>query len=660
MYHPLVVADARERLERSLSLSLREYSHSEVEEMTFRMRDVEWDPETRNPSRELSEEELSYITNESLLSKIDFTYWCTRYAKILTSAKKLETLVPWPSQKRLLSVIAEEEKRQMGFAFAKIPIILLKARQIGGTALCEALIAHMVFLNARTQGVIASDHPDNTLKLFQTLVRIYDNLPGWMKPHMDGKVKGNHLHLDKLDSDVIAGSGNQKTTLGQGMTIDIAHLTEVSTWIPEMCHAIDGDILPAFNSSEKHHSLIILESTGAGAKGNWFHDQFEVASKGKSRFKSVFVPWYYRPSCRMNAEGVEFLPTTEEMAKRVKRENGTELDKEQLTWYQITRRDLEEKGDLETFMQEMPSTVEEAFQSGLRSIFTLDLLAKTRDKCEVPAAVFEVNLETSKLRKVELKSWLESIDMDKYQGKLIMWEQPRAGSVYVVGVDGSYGIEGGDMSAIEVLRVGNRNGPDEQVAEWCGSISPFDLAKVAKLIGEIYRDKSLGLEALMACETNPGSPTLMTQVELQRMGYLNFYTWKRPLKMGGGFSTEYGFWTTPQTRMPLLGRFEEYIKKDYLRINSPPLVDEMRSFVNTHAHLGKKHAEHAPGYHDDRVLAIAIALYAAHDGDMTNVAEEYRRAEEQRTQPNKKAVSFLETGLGYEEQIEKWEESLGL
>ena len=659
MYHPLIIAKNRKILEEKLHLPLREYSFGEVEDFRFRMKDIEWN-ENREPSRELSLEESAYVANETILSKIDFVYWCTRYAKILTVEKRLETLIPWPSQKYLLDIIAKEELRQMDAPSIKVLVALLKSRQIGGTALCEAIIAHMVFLNSTTQGVIASDHPDNTLKLFQTLVRIYDNLPTWMKPHMDGKVKGNHLHLDKLDSDVIAGSGNQKTTLGQGMTIDVGHLTEVSTWIPEMCHAIDGDILPAFNSSRKHHSLIILESTGAGGDGNWFHDHFQAARRNETTFKAAFIAWYLRPSWRLNAEGIEFREETLAMQRRVKREVGVDLDREQLAWYQITRRDLEAKGDLELFYQEYPSTIEEAFQTGYRSVFPLELISKVRDKCRKPMAVFEVNLTTSKLRKIELEGWTKSDDLKKWDNVLIMWETPKAGCLYVVGVDGAYGIQGGDNSAVEVLRVGNKNWGDEQVAEWCGNLSSYELAKVAKIMGEIYRDKTLGLEALMACEVNPGSPTLMTQIELQRMGYLNFYTWQRPLKMSGGYSQEYGFWTTPSTRHLLTELVEEYIKKGHLEINSPPFTEEMRSFVNTGAHLGKKHIEHAPGKHDDRIMALSIALYVAHEQDMQNLAEERRKRAEQKETPKGDAKQFNATGLGWGEQMEKWEESLGL
>jgi hypothetical protein len=655
-----IIERNKEKLERALSLKLREYSFSEVQDFSYRLRDVEWD-EQKNPSRELSIEEQDYIVNEKLLTKVDFEYFCSRYCKILTVEKRLETIIPWPSQRYLLDIIAEEEKRQMDAPSIKIPIVLLKSRQVGGTAISEAMIAHMVFLNSTTQGVIASDHPDNTLKLFQTLVRIYDNLPKWLQPTIDGKVKGNHLHFPHpMDSDVIAGSGNQKTTLGQGMTIDIGHLTEVSTWIPEMCHAIDGDILPAFNSSRKHHSLIILESTGAGGDGNWFHDHFQASRAGETTFKHAFIAWYMRPSWRLSAEGVEFREETLLMQKRVEREVGIKLDREQLAWYQITRRDLESKGDLELFYQEYPSTIEEAFQTGYRSVFPIELISKVRDECRKPLAIFKVNLATSKLQKVNLESWTLSDDIKKWDNIFIMWELPKAGCVYVVGVDGAYGIAGRDNSAIEVLRVGNKNWGDEQVAEWCGNISPYELAKVAKLVGEVYRDKSLGLEALMACEVNPGSPTLMTQIELQRMGYINFYTWQRPLKMNNMTSTEYGWWTTQSTRHLLTERIEEYIKKFHLKINSPPFTEEMRSFVNTKVHLGQKHIEHAPGKHDDRIMALGIALYVAHENDVQNMAEERRRDSERKTISPEKHIQLNATGMGWDEAMTKWEESLGL
>ena len=623
MYSPRIVDLSAAKLEKKLGQKLRRYSMAEVEDFEYRMKDIIW--EKGAPSRAITAEETEFIFANRLLSKIDFEYFLTRFCKILTDEKKLETIIPWPSQRKVLDALAYEEERQAEAPSCKIIIDLLKSRQIGGTVIGEALVAHMVFLNANTQGLIASDHPDMSLKLYQTLTRMYDHLPGWLAPPIDGRVKGTHLHFPTFDSDVIVGAGNQKTTLGQGMNIDVCHLTELSTW--EFPNYIDADLMPAFKSSRKHHSVLLFESTGAGAKGNWFHDQFMAAWQGKMSHKAIFAAWYLRPTNRLDAKGIEFKEHTHNMAKRVLQETDEKLDKEQLAYYQLTRQDFEVKGDLETFFQEFPSTIEEAFQTGLRSVWTIDTRSRVRDGVKPPIAVFSINEKTRKLRKVNLPNWKVCDEEDKYDSTLIMWELPKPNATYIVAVDASYGIDGGDNAVVEVIKVGTTRWLDEQVAEWCGNINEIDLAKIAWTIGQVYRDKEYELPALMAVEANPGSPGRTTQIELQRMGYSNFYIWRQPTKVKGKQSTDFGWWTTPSTRPTITGMLKTYIEKGDIQINSPKFVDEMASFVNLPTKDGRlrHHFAAYPGYHDDRILAMAFGLYIAHELDILSVADERRR-----------------------------------
>lgn len=628
------------------------HPYSLVQDMAFRMRDVEWTLDGI-PSRALDAEEQAFILNERLMSQISFEYWLERYCLILTDEKRVEPLHPWPSQRLLLDIISKEEERG-----PKVRVILLKSRQVGGTAISEALAGHMVFLNPRTQGLIASDHPDNTLKLYQTLDRIFTNMPGWMKPTRDWNVKGTHMRFPTLDSDVICGSGNQKTTLGQGMNVDIAHLTEVSTWDSEMCNAIDADLMPAFDSSRKHHSLIVLESTGAGAKGNWFHDQYQAAMEGNSLFKPVFIAWYLRPGWKADPEGITFTPETGAMADRVLRETGIELTREQRAWYQLKRRELESKDNLELFYQEFPSTVEEAFQTGLRSVFPITLRAKLRDKVKVPIGVYDVNLETRKLRPLNVDEWIRSDDLYKADNRLLVWEWARPGYLYVTGVDASYGMSGKDAAAIEVLRVGNKWSPDEQVAEFRGTISPLDLAVPASMVGTIYADQMTGLPSEMVVEINPGSPGIVTQVELQRMNYPHFYVRRQPNKANGSWSSDYGWYTTAATRPLLTEMGVDYLRKGDMLVNSPYFIEEMSAFVVTETKNGRKRMEHAPGYHDDRLISLFMALYAAHETDNTLVADDRRRAYEQLKAPKNTARQFQTSGKSWAEELAAWEESL--
>lgn len=657
MYSQKIVASNRSKLEASLGRALRTHSWGEVQDFEYRMKDIDWGKDGV-PSRDLTHEEQEFVWNEMNLCKIDFRYWLERYCRIITDEKRLEPLRPWPSQEVILKVLAESELEQEGEKAIKLRAILLKSRQIGGTAFSQGVLGHMIFMNPKTTGIIAADHPDVTLELYKTLDRIYGSMPGWLRPRRDWNTKGNHMRFPEMECAVVYGSGNQKTTLGQGMNVDAVHLTEVSTWIKEMCEAIDADLMPAFDSSRKHHSIMLLESTGAGAKGNWFYEQFDAAQKGNSVIKPVFIAWYLRPGWSANATGVTFNEDTLAMAGRVKRESGWELSREQLAWYQLKRRELETKDKLELFYQEFPSTVEEAFQTGLRSVFSIDLRAKIRDNCRIPEKVFDVNMETRKLRMLNTAEWVASTDPEKATNRLIMWEQPKAGNLYVVGVDASYGMANKDSSAIEVLRVGNKWFPDEQVAEWRGTCSPLDLSIPAWILGHMYADKLEKLAAKMVVEVNPGSPGIVAQTELMRRGYPHFYIWKRPGSVDGAWSKVVGWWTTPATRPLLTETFVSYIKQGNLVVNSPYTVDEMGSFVNIPDKRGKRHLEHAPGYHDDRLIALAMAVYVAHENDTSMIAEDRRKIQEQRMMPKRPGVEFQSTGLSWAECMDKWEEEM--
>lgn len=672
MYSRKIINLQRSKLERALGFGLREYSPAEIEDFSYRMRKVEWEPgQTEATIRSLPEDCQEYIFNEYHLCKLDFEYWCSRYAKVISDKGTAVAIKPWPSQRELLHRLAMSEEKQWietGVPEVKIPIILLKSRQVGGTVMSEALIAHLTLFSTNTRSIIASDHPDNSLKLFRVFTTILDKLPGWMKPVLDARVKANNIHFSELESDVIVGSGNQKTTLGQGMTVDAAHLTEVSTWNEENCHAIDADLRPAFASSRKHHSLLIFESTGAGAKGNWFHDQFQAAREGRSQFDHLFVGWFMCPDkWARKADGITFSEETMNMAIRVERESGVVLSKEQMAWWQTEKQDYESRGKLEVFYQEYPSTPQEAFQTGLRSVFTLDTRMRIRDACKAPQAVYEVDLATTsdkRLRNVSVGDWLRSDDPSKAEGKLIIWEQPQRGFLYVVGVDASYGIDGGDPACVQVLRVGNKWLPDEQVAEYWGMISPMDLCTPVELVGKIYTDKIDGMPAKLAIEVNPGAPGGTTQAELLKRGYPNFYRWRSPRVAGGPMDMRVGWETNMSTRNQLVDRGVDAVKKRELIINSPFFVDEMDSFTTTYTQAGSRKVEHAPGYHDDRIFALFIAFYVSHEGDMSFIADERRRMWEMMDAPPEKVqqlqnvMATCAPGQDWDYFMAEWENNL--
>ena len=638
-------------------MSLKGHTPTQVRDFLRRTRDLDLSA--------LSQVDQDFITTELLLSQIDFRYWLERYCVILAADKTYQPLEKlWNSQERLLSVLAREEEAQIARSGkAKIRAVILKARQLGLTALAQALLAHMTLLQHRTQAISASDDPENTRNnLYTPFLRIYDNLPLWMRPARDAKVKATNLHFPALDSDIMYGAGNQKTTLGQGMTVDCIHLSEVSTWLPECTDGVDSDLTPAFNSSRKHHSLWLIESTGSGAAGNWYHDQWKASNSKDSLFRPVFLAWFMRPDWAEDATGVVFEDTTLAMAARVQREAETELTREQLAWWQITRNDFKSKDKLDVFEQEFPSSAEEAFHSGFRSIFNIELRTRLRNEVRKPKMVWEWDPQAEVFLKENVHDWLLRDEESKYNQRLIIWEAKAPRATYVLGVDASHGIDGGDSSAIEVLRVGDRQRPDEQVAEWCGNISPVSVAPVAWKIGHWFNTD--GFPAMMAVEVNPGSPGQVTQEELIRRRYPNFFRWMKPGRGDRKAGWVYGWHTTPGTRNYLTEGGVEALKKQWLLVNSIPFIKEMATYVNTgDLQRGMRKLEHAPGYHDDRIMALFIAYQAAHRDQLTTVAEQRRQADELKKQkvgdkgPELRDVrDFRDLTMTYEQAMDDFED----
>jgi hypothetical protein len=671
MYSPKVIAASRRALEEHLGFPLREYSKTEVQDFAFRLKDVEWVPgETNKILAGLPQDIQEYVVNELQMSKIDFKYWLTRYGHVVDDSGFNVPMIPWPSQEMVINKLAmvEEaawdtmERLDLPALQAKVGLIILKARQMGGTAISEGLLSHQAMFFSRTRAAIASDHIDNSLKLFRVLLNFVDSVPGWMHPVENARVKNNNIHFSELDSDVITGAGNQKSTLGQGMTVDCCHLTEVSTWDPLNAHAIDADMRPAFMSSKKHHSLFIIESTGAGGMGNWFHDHYQGAMTGNNLFKALFIGWFHAPAkWSMDPEGIQISEETQGILKNIKAEYGVECTKSQAAWYEFTRNDYKSSGKLDLFIQEFPNNPEEAFSFGTKSAWPVEVRSKVRAACKLPKQVFKLNLLAQRLEEIDALEFMRDEDPQKTDGVLLVWERAMNGYTYIVGVDSSYGVVGGDSSAIEVLRVGNKYYPDEQVAEWHGSVSPADLAIPCWLIGHMYTDKIEQRPALMAIECNPGSPGIVAQTDLMRRGYGNFYIYKRPLKAaGGGWSSDVGWFTNQATRPAMTEEGVKNISRGDLLINSPYFVKEMDHFGPQFTRAGMKKLEHAPGHHDDRIIALFISSFVAHEADTRSMADHRRKSLEQMNPATKKTVQLAELGLPMDQAMELWENSLAL
>lgn len=224
-------------------------------------------------------------------------------------------------------------------------------------------------------------------------------------------------------------------------------------------------------------------------------------------------------------------------------------------------------------------------------------------------------------------------------GKLLIWEPPRKGFRYVIPVDVAEGV-GGDRSVADVIRVGDLQSPDEQVAQFISDdTDPIDLAHVVDTLGRFYADAD-GTEALVAIEVN--NHGLATQSELQRhLGYSNFFVWQvedvRADK--NRYSNRVGWVTNQKTRPIIVSRLLKALKtirdKDpWILINSPFTIAEMQNFrVEDDEPIFEARATQA-GTHDDCLMTLAIGIHIVQtlhfEGGETVADQRSRRAEEER------------------------------
>jgi hypothetical protein len=252
-------------------------------------------------------------------------------------------------------------------------------------------------------------------------------------------------------------------------------------------------------------------------------------------------------------------------------------------------------------------------------------------------------------------------DHDYWNGKLVVYEDPQPTDQYVIGVDPSGG-KGADRSVIQVLRVGDINRPDEQVAEFASDHhGPHDLAPVAALVGRLYGDGSGG-EALCIVEANGeyGDATLFDI--RSRLGYGNLFVWKVYDRTKNLSSNRLGWWTTPSTRPKLVARGVHAVTHNDLIINSEELLNELEDFQSDHW-MAK--AQASSGRHDDRVMSMLMAYWAAHDNEWIagqDIAAERNRLrlagkiEQAELSEDTPKRSWQNTAVTSADMHEQWEE----
>jgi len=296
-------------------------------------------------------------------------------------------------------------------------------------------------------------------------------------------------------------------------------------------------------------SFIVLST--ANGLGNLFHRLWVKAKKGQNRFHCIFLPWFVRPGRTAQ-------------------------------WF----RDVEaEEDDPVKVQQEYPATSLEAFISSGRARFAVKWIRRLAERIE--------RLARKPIEPDDLP--IELLDLPG----LTLWELPKAGCRYVLGGDVASGKETGDYSAAVLLEVvplslwarlfGRRKPRIREVGTMHGHWEP-------DTYGEYLVQLAAYFGAELAIERN--NQGLTTIAAARRLGYARLVC---------DALGEAGWWTDKISKPQIINLLAQVLRDDHIEIWNGAVLDELQVYS-----LLKDGSTGAlAGYHDDFVMALAIAVHIA-------------------------------------------------
>lgn len=562
------------------------------------------------PYTQESHEEVSKkIIN--IRAKYDFCFWAFFFARI--KDKEGEKYIPFKlnrGQRKLLSKM--EEQRISG---RPIRIILLKARQWGGSTLVQMYMAWIQLIHKKNWNSVICAHlkdsSANIKGMYSKLLEMYPYQISFDEPLKFAPFERmfNTSVIKQTGCRVTIGSAESPESV-RGADAAMAHLSEVAFYPNTkennptlLIRSICGTILRI------PYSVIVLESTANGT-GDYFHTEWEKSKKGESDKEPVFVAWYEIDLYK------EKIPDIKLFADALYKNRNSEKGKyfwflwqkgatlENIYWYQ---NKLKEYPAHAAMMAEYPTDDIEAFQNSGEAVFDKYQIEKIREKCTLPQYIGDIFGKDLKG-----KNALYDVKFSPEEtGLLHIWQMPdnnnKISNRYVTIVDvGGRSIKA-DYSVIAVL---DRywmmyGGIPEVVAQWRGHIDHDLLTWKAAQLAKYYNNSLLVIESnTLETENTDGEHTEYILDELSG-AYSNLYARNSAESVRANAPTKWGFHTNRATKTMIINNFVSILREQGYVEKDTKACDEMRNYEK------KQNGSFGAieGQHDDILMNRMIGLY---------------------------------------------------
>ena len=518
----------------------------------------------------------------------EFEQWCRECVTIKDKVSGNDVPFVLNAPQRRLAALFERQ-RQAG---SPIRVIMLKARQWGGSTLVQVYMAWMqmeVCLNWHS--LICAHVRDSAANIRGIYSKLLSNYPESRYHKCGGKAPVFAPFERSQNVRIINGRGCRVTIATaesqdamRGADIAMAHLSETAFWpatpqrSPEdLVRAICGSVALAPNT------MIVMESTANGV-GNYFLREWLRSVAGKSDKVPFFVPWYEIDMYRLKVPAsIDLDAELDDYERRLLIDRG--LTAEQVWWYHCKRREYPTHDKMQA---EYPTTADEAFANSGSGVFALEHIAELRKSCVAPLLRGEVTADGA-------------VVADS-RGAFVQWRRPRPDMDYVVTVDIGGRSEASDYSVVAVLTVAE---VPEVVAQWRGHIDHDLLATKAMAIATLYNEALLVVES-NTLESDGSDNSYGGLFVLNRLAenYPRLYRRQSFDTLTQRSSWRIGFHTNRATKALVVDALVEAVRTTSYIERDGDACDEMASYEQRPN--GTFAA--APGCHDDILMTRGIAL----------------------------------------------------
>lgn len=493
-----------------------------------------------------------------------------------------------------------------------VKIMLPKSRQMGSSTFFQALFFSLCELKPGYAVATVAHDEKGSATIFgksKTFARNLENM-GWDKPAF--VIEQGAYFKWHTESSLHCGTIKTGDGLGKGDTLSAIHFSESANFSDKGIDAKNAVASIMESCADNQWTIYVHESTAKG-KDPFYWPMCEAArdpSSG-STYRLIFLPWFLEENYRMSWKqyrkvltltgkadpGPRFIPTKEEEALRQRLKDvevrdherywkhNTELKDTQLIW---RRAKISEMGDPDLFKRYYPSTYEEAFTSSQSCFFRPETIDYYREYAQAspPQRGYFHDL-THKF-------------IPHPSGYVRVWERPDQLCEYVIGADIGGEKNNSDPSCAYVVEKHSLR----VVASVHGHMEWDHFADTLMTLGLAYNT------ALLVIENNYNSAVTK---RCHRKNYPNLYYYFEQERTRATKPSTPGFNTNKKTRPAMMKLLQRLLRDRRVYMPDPNFWIEMENMVWVPSNSVNPDRDGTykatGGNHDDRIMALALALY---------------------------------------------------